>query len=692
MTSCRRLSCIAVVIVLVVGLQSAGIAKSGPQLPQRYREWLNKEVAYIITSDEKQAFLKLASDEDRDKFIQTFWEIRNPDPGAPTNAYKDEHYRRLAYASQYFGTETHSEGWRTDRGRVYITLGPPKQKALYYGYQQLRRFEIWFYSNAHPALPPFFSVIFYQQYDQGEFRLFSPYVDGPDKLVTTDSGSRAASIQVIDRQAGREVARTVLSLLPDEPVDLNTGQASLISDVLLSTIRGLADNAMNKDMLRRRREMLEGVTHRIVLGEEFVKLQTLPLRDANGNTALHYLLRLSRPEDFSVGRAGNGNYFYNVEVVAHVMGPNNKPIYTRHRDISEQFGEAEYERVKARAFAVEDTLPIIPGRYHVEFEITNKLHNSAVRTAADVVIPETPSSGVVVPGIIAFDSAEQTDPSPSAVVPFSGGGIRFLPLSSNNLEYSPGQDVNILYQIWAPPTDPRQQSGKKMLVDYAYGRLGMTGQVKTIHDEVDRGQFDVHGSMLNGKRIPLEESAQGNYRLVVTVTDPDSQQKTTTAMNFRVTSQRSDPAASWYVYPKPEPAEDEYERGMAYYAAGKADIALTLWKTALTANPAHAEAQKRIVSFYSEKGDFASIASLYPKVTITKSTDEQTLLRVAEALQKTGAVQQAVVLLESMVNSRPASGPMFLALSGYYRQLGQRQKADEMEKRGKSLMTTPSGV
>ena len=79
-------------------------ASSSTKLPPKYSEWLKKDVACIITNDERQAFRALSSDEAREKFIEHFWEIRNPNPGAPTNQYREEHYQRLQYASDHFGS------------------------------------------------------------------------------------------------------------------------------------------------------------------------------------------------------------------------------------------------------------------------------------------------------------------------------------------------------------------------------------------------------------------------------------------------------------------------------------------------------------------------------------------------------------------------------------------------------------
>src|SRR3954451_15593309 len=101
-----------VVVVLMSVAAVAGVSKKDIQnLPPHYRDWLTKEVNYIITDEEREAFVRLASDEDRQKFVERFWEIRNPEPGSPTNRYREDIYERIAYANQYFGHESGTPGW-----------------------------------------------------------------------------------------------------------------------------------------------------------------------------------------------------------------------------------------------------------------------------------------------------------------------------------------------------------------------------------------------------------------------------------------------------------------------------------------------------------------------------------------------------------------------------------------------------
>ena len=105
----------------------AQVAESTLTMPERYRKWLRQDVAYIISDGERSTFETLRSDSEREHFIEQFWERRDPTPGTPENEYKQEHYRRIAYANQHFGAPSGLAGWKTDRGRIYITYGPPDQ-------------------------------------------------------------------------------------------------------------------------------------------------------------------------------------------------------------------------------------------------------------------------------------------------------------------------------------------------------------------------------------------------------------------------------------------------------------------------------------------------------------------------------------------------------------------------------------
>lgn len=97
-------------------------ARLRKELETPYRKWLNEDVSYIITDEERAAFKKLQTDEEREQFIEQFWLRRDPTPDSNENEFKEEHYRRIAYANERYASGI--PGWKTDRGRIYITFGP----------------------------------------------------------------------------------------------------------------------------------------------------------------------------------------------------------------------------------------------------------------------------------------------------------------------------------------------------------------------------------------------------------------------------------------------------------------------------------------------------------------------------------------------------------------------------------------
>ncbi len=138
--------------------QKVRTVKKEDTVKKVYKDWVSKDVAYIITPDEIKAFKKLETDEERENFIENFWRRRDPDPDTEENEYREEFYERIAYANEKFTSGI--PGWKTDRGRIYITFGKPDSieshpsggsydRPSYEGGGSTTTypFEIWFYRH-----------------------------------------------------------------------------------------------------------------------------------------------------------------------------------------------------------------------------------------------------------------------------------------------------------------------------------------------------------------------------------------------------------------------------------------------------------------------------------------------------------------------------------------------------------------
>ena len=134
-----------------------------PDLKSVYQKWMDEDVVYIITAEESRAFLMLTTDGERERFIEQFWRARNPNSATGDNAYRAEHYRRIAYANQNFGSDNLA-GWRTPRGRFYISLGKPDE------IQKTSSSEVWFYRHGG-SLGNNIEIEFSQDATKGEIRV-----------------------------------------------------------------------------------------------------------------------------------------------------------------------------------------------------------------------------------------------------------------------------------------------------------------------------------------------------------------------------------------------------------------------------------------------------------------------------------------------------------------------------------------
>src|ERR1700686_2972897 len=105
--------------------QKQKIKRTLKELDNSFKTWLNEDVIYIISPEERTAFLQLETNEEREQFIEQFWLRRSANPDMPDNDFKEEHYRRIAYANEHYASGI--PGWKTDRGRTYIVYGPPDE-------------------------------------------------------------------------------------------------------------------------------------------------------------------------------------------------------------------------------------------------------------------------------------------------------------------------------------------------------------------------------------------------------------------------------------------------------------------------------------------------------------------------------------------------------------------------------------
>ncbi|MBM3285503.1 MAG: GWxTD domain-containing protein, partial [Candidatus Aminicenantes bacterium] len=360
-------------------------AQKKADLPPVYKKWLEEEVVYIIKPLEKEVFLKLATDRERDSFIEAFWKQRDPTPGTADNEFKTEHYRRINYANHFFGRESPKPGWRTDRGRVYIILGEPNDIQRYEGKTQTYPAEVWFYQGKTDlGLPPGFHLVFFQAGNVGEFKLYSPAKDGPQALLTSYYGDpidyMAAYNQL--REHEPDLAGVSISLIPGESSAL-MGRPSLASDLLIQRVETTAQRMVEEKYARKFLEYKDIIeveyTANYIDSDGLVKI----IKEPSGVYFVHFSIE---PERLSVVQYER-KYSTTLKVNGSVTTLDGKLIHQFDRTLSMNFDEGQMASISRQPLSIHEMFPLIPGEYRFSVLVKNEVSKEFTSLERTLSIP-----------------------------------------------------------------------------------------------------------------------------------------------------------------------------------------------------------------------------------------------------------------------------------------------------------------
>lgn len=385
--------------VMLVVMSLSGVGLSAP--PQRsvkdlsptYRKWLEEEVVYIITPKEKEVFLKLDNDRERELFIEAFWKQRDPNPNTPENEFKKEHFRRIAYANQWYGRDTPGPGWRSAMGRIYIILGEPNQIEKFENLTEVFPIHIWFYEGKlEYGLPNAFNVVFFKPEGDAEWKLYSPIKYGPQSLLIQYAGDQTDYIAAYQQLMGIEpnIASVSLSLIPGE-TSLAMPSPSIASEVLIQSKIPSAPREKVKDAYAE-----NFYKYKDSVGVEYTAnyidndFSASVIRDTSGMSFVHYLIE---PRKLSL--EGNENRFYTtLQVNILVSDPKGLPVYQDEKSVPIELNGAQIEKIKGRLFSFQDLFPLVPGTYRVNVLVKNMVSKEFTSAETRVTVPGASGPGI----------------------------------------------------------------------------------------------------------------------------------------------------------------------------------------------------------------------------------------------------------------------------------------------------------
>lgn len=370
------------------------------KLAEKWDKWLNEEVVYIISKKEREVFLSLQTDKEREKFVENFWLIRDPTPGTPANEFKDEHYRRLEYANKVLGRGSTRPGWMTDMGRVYIILGEPLERHRFETYESVYPVELWYYhGEIKYGFPPYFYIMFYKEHGIGDWKIYSPAGDGPEKLLNPSAwksaGSREEAYKMLKR-INSELASASLTLIPGEAIDPSGSIISLSSDLLLNNVFSLpakkVESAWAEEFLKIKDFVLSDYSVNYVKSDSTVFLQ----REGSIN-----LIHFSIEPEKIVFNQYEKKVYAPLKINIRITDLKGNGIYQEERDVSIEMGEEKFKSLEGRICAIQGVIPIVPGDYILNILLRNvqsKDFSSLERTIHSPFSSDSPSLSSILIG------------------------------------------------------------------------------------------------------------------------------------------------------------------------------------------------------------------------------------------------------------------------------------------------------
>ena len=495
-----------------------------PELKKAYKDWLDKDVAYIITDEERKAFKKLATDDERERFIEEFWRRRDPDPDTDENEFREEYYERIAYANEHYASGI--PGWKTDRGRIYITWGKPDEVETHPSGGTYNResyegggststypFERWFYRYL-PGVGSGIEIEFVDPTGSGEYRIArNPdekdallHVPGAgltlaEEMGLSDKGQRISNVGGIGNQNYMREQDSPFSRL-QVLADLSRPPQIKFND-LASAVNTpvIEDNPLNFDV---RVDFFRQSDERVITAFTIqTDNQNLVFQDSGG---------LQQAQLNIFGR------------ITHVSGRRagvfEDPVITRATP-------QELTEAKERKSAYQKAVALSPGRYRVDVIVRDIASGATGVRHVGFEVPKYDSAKLSTSTLILAVKLEGLGDQP-AVGMFTIGSVKVIPNVSGS--YHRGSPVGVYMQIYNAGVD---QTTLRPSVDVEYA-LMKDGK------EIGKQMEDWRGNSDSGQRLTLARLLDsrglnpGDYALEVRVKDRVSGQALVQSAKFTV--------------------------------------------------------------------------------------------------------------------------------------------------------------
>jgi GWxTD domain-containing protein len=530
-------------ILLIFLLLSFFYLQAEEALLPEHKDWLEL-VSPIITKVEREVFLQLKNAQERNKFILTFWKKHDTLPDTEENEFQQEYMRRVQYADLNFGRETSKKGHQTERGYYYLLLGPPQDRQIYATQADLNPLELWFYKgDPKYGLASYFHLIFYQHQNIGEYKLYSPGIEGPEKLISPTTHSRnvtrAQAYQIIKQISG-ELAGASLSYLPG---DTPQGGGSFSSDTIMASIHSLPEKKFKDSYARNFLNYKDFVeteySHNFTDSNSMVKVF-----EDRGQFFLNWALEPSR-----INFAFYDEKYYSAfQLILRIEDEQGNLVLEKEEEIPVTVSPENYKQHERQLFAIQDVLPVIPGKYKFVFFLQNKTAKDFTSFQKNISVPKKDSSPSLSPLLLYHAKKKLGAQQKNRLKAFAFDENQYIVNTQNN--FLPEEKMGVFCQIY----NLDSKGTKAVQMDI----LPVNSQepVQSIKKPLNEVMTPV-GTNIDMEEIPLSGIKPGYYRINLSLIDEKGGKTLTAKENFVLLS-RPYPVIPWTfsklhnAFPSPE--------------------------------------------------------------------------------------------------------------------------------------------
>jgi GWxTD domain-containing protein len=489
-------------------------------------DWLNQDALYIITPAEREAFQRLGTNEERDQFIERFWQLRNPRPESPENSFKEEHYRRMAYANEHFSSGV--LGWKTDRGHIYILWGPPDEieshpsggrydRPLYEGGGSTETYpwERWRYRHLED-IGDNIELEFVDPSGSGEFHLTRDPGEKDALLHVPGVGRSVSEMLNGGSKAGRFTNPNGTTL----PAPIGALPASMDEFATLDLyFRIMRPPEHLKDLTALVSSRIVGNSIRLDYAVDF-------LRVTNDSVLMPITLQIANRE--MAYRNDRGVESATLNLYVRITTPGGQLVSTFEEVIARDIPATLFEKTLEQSSIFQKAVPIRPGLYRLAVVVKDTQSGNVGIIDTALRVPRFDSESVGASSLILADKIESVPSSDLGLGPFVFGSYRVRPRLSH--EFAASENLGFFLQLYNLRTD--EALGKSSIfVTYALRRE----DEEVWESSESSGSIRQTGEQVTLNRlIPLAAFPPGRYTLMVTARDRVSGQSVSRRADFQL--------------------------------------------------------------------------------------------------------------------------------------------------------------